>query len=192
VLSSKNAEEVFQILRKELMKIFHSHEEAQTDYRLMILEINFYMAENFPIIHPSLISLLNDHLLTQTSFDDKTSVFVKNMLISITNFNNNDEIQSQIVGNLIQKFPDISNVNIIKGSLWVIGSYCPNDLVQEALGVIIKSLGSLPLEPSATAEDEPNAKVMRRHVAKTTILPDGTYSTQIVKIEECQGICLQP
>ena len=82
---------------------------------------------------------------------------------------------------------DIKNNLVLRVAVWIVGEYSiSQDEVDQAFGSIKKNIGSLPIF-SANIEEEKKETAKEegpRIITKTIILPDGSYGTETINLDE--------
>lgn len=118
--------------------------------------------------------------------DDNSSNSIVTILKLVScNYN---ELRDLIIQNIQSKLNEISQIPLLKVSLWILGEFSNNDLIEGSLLSIKKAIGSLPLEeekvPIVNQTNEEEAKKSEANTkkirVKTIILPDGTYGTEVI------------
>ena len=84
---------------------------------------------------------------------------------------------------------------MIRVALWIIGEYAESlQEAQQAFNTVKKSIGSLPIYTAFSLEqttDEPESKAESskpREITKTVILPDGSYGTQTIIVDDAKKV----
>lgn len=105
----------------------------------------------------------------------------------------NPEHRGTIFTNICQSFAEIRSHLVIRVALWIIGEYAQSqDEVVAAFKSVKRNVGSLPIYPKpkeielAAEEDKEEEKQEAgpKVITKTVVLPDGSYGTQTVVLED--------
>lgn len=104
----------------------------------------------------------------------------------------NPEHRATIFTNICQSFSEIRSHLVIRVALWIIGEYAQSqDEVVQAFKSVKRNVGSLPIyaKPSddlevEDAKEEEVKETGPKVITKTIVLPDGSYGTQTVVLED--------
>jgi len=108
-------------------------------------------------------------------------VFVREMIHKYVN------LKELILQRLLEIFPSIKSIKIMRGTLWVLGEYCESaEDIQSLITLIRQSLGDLPivddeLKRAAGIENKEDEQILRSNNSNTPqqlVTADGTYATQ--------------
>lgn len=190
VLTRRNVEEVVGVLKKELTKTMNSDEatekESASQYRQMLIKAIHSASVRFPEVAQTAVGILIDCL--SDSYGDAANdviVFVREICERF------GEFRPSVLEKVLVMLPGIHNAAVIKGALWVLGSYSeqPKD-AKESFKAVMAGVGRLPLVASHQEEEEapsedPEAKAAAAapKKKKPTVLADGTYASQIAETE---------
>lgn len=190
VLTRRNVEEVVGVLKKELTKTMSADEdtekESASQYRQMLIKAIHSASVRFPEVAEMAVDILTDCLAD--SYGDAANdviVFVREICERF------DEFRPSVLGKVLAMLPNIRNPAVVKGALWVLGSYSeqPKD-AKEAFKAVMSGVGRLPLvathqDEEENEEDESVAtpKAAAPKAKRPTVLADGTYATQIAETE---------
>ena len=93
-----------------------------------------------------------------------------------------------ILKKLLEIFPAIKSVKIMRGTMWILGEYCETtEDIQNLITLIRQSLGDLPivddeLKRAAGIENKEDEQILRSNTTTThtqqLVTADGTYATQ--------------
>ncbi|CDF34449.1 unnamed protein product [Chondrus crispus] len=195
VITRRNVEEVVGVLRKELVKTMSAETSQEKDtvsqYRQLLIKAIHSASVRFPEVAGTAVSVLSD-FLADTYGDAATDViiFVREVCERYEN------LRSEVLKRVLFMLPSIRNASVVRGALWVLGSYSeqPQD-VKEAFQAVLSGVGRLPLtngleEDGEGEEDEDEVEKEAKPAPKSkrpTILADGTYASQIAETELVTG-----
>lgn len=91
---------------------------------------------------------------------------------------------------ICDSFEDIRSHLVIRIALWILGEYAMSEKeVELAFTTIKKNIGSLPIikqEATANKEEGKTGDDGPRVITKTIILPDGSYGTETIVMDDPQ------
>jgi coatomer subunit beta len=100
----------------------------------------------------------------------------------------NVTLKELILKKLLEIFPSIKSVKIMRGTLWILGEYCETtEDIQNLITLIRQSLGDIPivddeLKRAAGTENKEDEAILRQNTtsapAQQLVTADGTYATQ--------------
>lgn len=98
------------------------------------------------------------------------------------------EHRASILEKICSNFNQIKSHLVIRVALWILGEYAQDtEEIGKAFNKIKSNVGSLPIYPVPTANIEESEKKEEEKgpqmVTKTVILPDGSYGTQTVMVD---------
>ena len=105
----------------------------------------------------------------------------------------NPEHRSTIFTNICNNFAEIRSHLVIRVALWIIGEYAQSqEEVEQAFAAVKVNIGSLPIyQPADEDEDDPTEESKEeakekgpKVITKTVVLPDGSYGTQTIVVED--------
>lgn len=189
VVSRRNVDEVVGVLKKEVTRTHaadsSAEKESVADYRQILIKAIHSVAVRFPEVSPTAVNVLADFLGDSygSAAVDVIS-FVREMCELFK------DLRSTILSKLLTALPSITNAVVVRGALWILGSYSESPVdVKEAFETILESVGKLPLSSSIETEltdpDVEAEKVItqKMQTKRPTVLADGTYATQIADTE---------
>ena len=99
------------------------------------------------------------------------------------------DMRDDILGKLIQSFPEFRNGKVYRGAMWIVGDYATSiSNVNDAMQQIRKVLGEIPILASekqqmdqsetAGAMTDDNVASAPKPVSMTRVRADGTYATE--------------
>jgi len=192
VVTRRNVDEVVGVLKKEVTRTHNADSSAEkdsvADYRQILIKAIHSVAVRFPEVAATAVNVLTDFLGDSygTSAVDVIS-FVREMCELFK------DLRSTILSKILIALPLISNPVVVRGALWILGSYSESPMdVKEAFEAIQEGVGKMPLTNTAAEaeEEEDDAEAEENATPKTqaakkkpTVLADGTYATQIAETE---------
>ena len=150
LINSRNIEEVVLVLKKEVQKTNDESEgENAIKYRGLLIQAIHTCAVKFPDVADSVVHMLMDFLSVDGALD--VIRFVKEIV----------EKYPRLRGNVLKKLtmvlPMITDKDVIRVALWVLGDYCDTaGTVDVAFNAIMQALGPMPLA-TAMVVDPPKA-----------------------------------
>lgn len=178
LLSSRNIEEVVLALKKEVVKVDDTIENAG-EHRQMLVQSIHRCAMSFPDVAGAAVPLLMGFLTDANTISAIDVIhFVREILET------NPKLQKSILSKLLDVFGLIRSSRVCACSLWIIGEYSnTEEEVREALRVIRDSIGPLPFfeESEDGTAHIVTADTLAPAVGgptKPAILSDGTYASQ--------------
>lgn len=108
------------------------------------------------------------------------------------------EHRAAVFEKLCLQLGDMRSHLVIRVALWILGEYAiSQDEVTKAFSAIKRNVGSLPIYPEQTqefeepqsekAEGEESKEKAPKVITKTVVLPDGSYGTQTIVVNEETG-----
>ncbi|EHN03065.1 Sec26p [Saccharomyces cerevisiae x Saccharomyces kudriavzevii VIN7] len=180
--TSRNAEDVVQLLKKELQTTVNNPDQDKAmQYRQLLIETIRTVAVNFVEMAANVVSLLLDFI------SDLNSVAASGVITFIKEvIEKYPQLKANILKNMVQALDNVKSAKAYRGALWIMGEYAEDESeIQHCWKHIRNSVGEVPILQSEvkklaqnqedTEENEDDAS------AKPTgpvILPDGTYATE--------------
>lgn len=102
------------------------------------------------------------------------------------------EHRRAIFEKICDSFEDIRSHLVIRVALWIIGEYAstPQD-IEKAVETIKKNVGSLPIFKEEIVDNSANDEIKGlpqstgpKVITKTVILPDGSYGTETIIVDD--------
>eukprot|EP00347_Sterkiella_histriomuscorum_P009140 403342367 len=193
--SSRNIKEIIGFLEKEIVrarKMDESGDQASTtnEYRYLLIKSISTLTQNFPETIPNVLRPLMDSFLmfdnrsTYTSLE--TILFIRE-IIEV-----HPEHRQAIFDKICDNFEDIRSHLVIRVALWIIGEYATSQRdVERAFDTIKKNIGALPLfsedshDPNTPGQEESKTSTSGpKVITKTIILPDGSYGTETIVLND--------
>ena len=182
LVTSRNAEDVVQLLKKELQVTLNNvtEKESNKEYRNLLIDAIRSIAVKFVNMSSSVISLLLDAISELNSVAAYGVVsFVKEVVELYP------QLRSNILQQLIESMGDIKSAKAYRGALWIVGEYAETGPeIKSVWKHLRESLGEVPILQSELkklnrAEDsEENSTEEVKKSTRPVILPDGTYATE--------------
>lgn len=181
LVSSRNIEDVVQLLKKELQTtVINSEKEKSTEYRTLLIKAIRGIAIRFEEIAASIVSLLLDFISDLNSVAANGVIaFVKDVVEMYP------QLRSNILENLVVKLETVNSAKAYRGALWILGEYSQSESeVQGAWKHLRQSIGEMPIlqtELKKQKNTDEDKEEDEEHVSRSTgpvILPDGTYATE--------------
>ena len=183
MLSVRTVEEVVLVLRKELAKTTQA-QDASTPYRHLLIKSLHACAVRFSeVAGDVMLELMN--FLSDSGSTSAVDViaFVREVVERFP------DMRDDILGKLIQSFPEFRNGKVYRGAMWIVGDYATSiSNVNDAMQQIRKVLGEIPILASekqqmdqsetAGAMTDDNVASAPKPVSMTRVRADGTYATE--------------
>jgi coatomer subunit beta len=157
------------------------------EYRYLLIKCVNQITQMFPETIPSMIGPLMDSFLM---FEKKGSMASLETIIFIREvIEVYPEHRQSILKKLCSLIGTIRNHLVMRVAVWIIGEYSQSsEEVEHAFGSIKRNIGSLPIF-TVKEEDDKKEKTEAtttgpRMVTKTIIMPDGSYGTETIMIDE--------
>ncbi|CAK8683401.1 unnamed protein product [Clavelina lepadiformis] len=181
LVTSRNVEDLVKFLEKEVVKSSNVQGHDITDkYRQMLVQTMHSCAVKFPDTAASIIPVLMEFLGDSEELAaEDVLVFVRE---AVHRYQNHKPL---ILEKLLEVFPSIRTIKIMRGVLWILGEYCEDtSLILRFVTEIRKSVGELPMvenELKIAAGEAEEAKDEERKGDKPSarrVTEMGTYVTQ--------------
>ncbi len=190
--SPRNIKEIITFLEKEIIrarKMDETGDQATTtnEYRYLLIRSISSLTQSYPETIPAFIRPLLDSFLM---FDNRSTFASLETILFIREvIELHPEHRVGIFDKICESFEDIRSYLIIRIALWIIGEYaCTQDEIDKAFITIKKNIGSLPLlkeEDELKEETKGDAASSGpRVITKTVILPDGSYGTETIIVDD--------
>jgi coatomer subunit beta len=180
LVTSRTINEMVIVLKKELSKTNNANEAEDMDkYRQLLVRSLHHLSIKFPdqaaAIIPVVVEFLSD---TNELAARDVLVFVREIIHKFLN------LKELLLQKLLEMFPNIKSVKIVRGTLWILGEYCETtEDIQSLITLIRQSLGDLPIVDDelkrAAGTDTSNKEQDEKTVSvQQLVTADGTYATQ--------------
>lgn len=186
LVSSRNAEEMVQLLKKEVNKTQNEAvkpNEETSKYRQLLVGTLHSIILKYPDV------LMADQLLTTMfellSGDDEATAqlviaFSREFIVR------NPGQKQLIISKILEAFTAVRNAKVHRGLLWLLGEFSEEsspDQIREAMNVIKSCIGDIPIVESElkkleNGEEAEGAPVTKTHAASKLVTADGSYATQ--------------
>ncbi|CCF58429.1 hypothetical protein KAFR_0E02770 [Kazachstania africana CBS 2517] len=183
LVTSRNAEGVVQLLKKELQATVNNTEkENSLEYRQLLIKTIRSIAIKFMEIAASVVSLLLGFIgeLNSIAATDVIS-FVKEVVEKYP------QLRSDILNHLISSLDNSKSAKAYRGALWILGEYSETaQEIQSSWKHIRSSIGEVPILQSEIRKlnqkkgenEEDGEELDTTKPTGPVILPDGTYATE--------------
>lgn len=190
--STRNIKEIIGFLEKEIIrarKMDESGDQASVtnEYRYLLIKSINTLTQSFPETIPNVLRPLMDSFLmfdnrsTFTSLE--TILFIREVIEA------HPEHRIAIFDKICDSFEDIRSHLVIRVALWIIGEYATTQPeIDKAFATIKRNIGSLPIyqvgvDKSAASEEQKESSGPKV-ITKTIILPDGSYGTETIIVDD--------
>lgn len=180
--TSRNAEDVVQLLKKELQTTVNNPDQDKAmQYRQLLIKTIRTVAVNFVEMAASVVSLLLDFI------GDLNSVAASGIIAFIKEvIEKYPQLRANILENMVQTLDKVRSAKAYRGALWIMGEYAEGESeIQHCWKHIRNSVGEVPILQSEIKKLTQNQEHTEENevdaTAKPTgpvILPDGTYATE--------------
>lgn len=180
LVSPRNVEEVVNALKKEILKSQEKAEEKSAEYRELLVSAVHTCVTKFPEVAEAVVQLLMEFLSTDR-VAKKVIRFVREIVEAFPG------LRGPVLDKLTEQLPEISESQVIRSALWVLGEYCEEwERISATLVAIRQSMGTLPLvephvaaaEAAAAGEDE-----SKTGSSGPKVLADGSYASQSAAVD---------
>lgn len=170
LVSSRNIEDVVQVLKREIIRTRDSDLEKGTEYRALLIHSVHTCALKFPEIADSVIYVLMDFLGVEGAMD--VVIFVRAIVAQYP------PLRPTILDKLVLSLGDIQAAPVLAVALWIIGEYSEDDEKLEAGFDELIAVSGMADAASHDVDDVATERADSTSVSKTVVLPDGTYAFQ--------------
>ncbi|CBY11196.1 unnamed protein product [Oikopleura dioica] len=191
LVSSRNVVDLVKFLEKEVQKSASAQGTDDNDkYRQLLVQTLHNISVRFPDIATQVIPVLMDFLSdsNELAAGDVTN-FVREAIQRYS------ELKPLIISKLLEVFPSIRNLKIIRSILWILGEYCDeHDSILDFMIELRKSIGDVPIvaaeirkaagEEEEQPEGEQSADPAPKKKSGPRVTADGTYITQSALVSE--------
>ncbi|XP_026745255.1 coatomer subunit beta-like isoform X1 [Trichoplusia ni] len=175
LVSSRHAEELVQVLRKEAARAASADHDDAAKYRQLLVRAMHRAALKFPevagSVAPALLELLGDG--SEPAAQD-VMLFLRSALHTFV------DLRDHIYQKLLEAVPGIRVGKIARSALWLLAQFADTPQRAEAA---LEVLSSVIPSPTATDEEKEEteaaaAKVQDTSAPRQLVTSDGTYATQ--------------
>lgn len=186
--SSKNVEDVVQLLKKELQTTVNNvDKERSTQYRQLLIKTIRSVAVTYIDMAASVVSLLLDFIGDLNSIAATGVIsFIKEVIERYP------QLKSDILNHLLNALENVKSAKAYRAALWILGEFSEtSEDIQSSWKHIRFSVGELPIlqaelrKLSQNTEDEEKdgeenyeSTKEAKKTTGPTILPDGTYAME--------------
>jgi len=180
LVTSRSINEMVIVLKKELSKTNNANEAEDMDkYRQLLVRSLHHLSIKFPDQAAAIIPVVVEFLSDSNELAARdVLVFVREIIHKFLN------LKELLLQKLLEMFPNIKSVKIVRGTLWILGEYCETtEDIQSLITLIRQSLGDLPIVDDelkraagidTTRQDQDEKTVSVQQL----VTADGTYATQ--------------
>ncbi|XP_062127748.1 coatomer subunit beta-like [Drosophila sulfurigaster albostrigata] len=183
LVSSRNINEMVQVLQKEVAKTHNVEHEDTGKYRQLLVRTLHTCSIKFPDVASHVIPVLVEFL------SDTNELAAVDVLIFIREaIQKFPALQPLIIKHLIEAFQQIKSSKIHRAAVWILGEYVEGAQILEVIAAIQQTLGDIPMvdaEQRRLAGDQSEEQQQQQQgvVNNTTnssskVTSDGTYATQ--------------
>mmetsp|Transcript_22208 Transcript_22208/g.71580 ORF Transcript_22208/g.71580 Transcript_22208/m.71580 type:complete len:845 (-) Transcript_22208:729-3263(-) len=170
LVSSRNIEEIAQVLRREIMRTRQLDMEQSLEYRRLLVTSMHVCAMRFPEVASSIVDAVIEFL----GHDGATDV----ILVIRSVLQRYVPLREGILRKLLVSFDNIQAPPVLATALWVVGEYLEGADVVSGFDQIISCLGSQAFIDQEACSPTSKAEGSLAPLRKTLVLSDGTYATQ--------------
>jgi coatomer subunit beta len=197
LINLQNKSDVISFLEKEIRfasKDLDEKEKSTHEYRKFIIQKVNDLTIQFPDTIPSILqALLSNFLcLSQSKLEDsalESAIFVREVMES------HGEFRKDVADSIRNNLFEIRSSKALRVLLWCLGEYSESgEDLTKSFDTIMENIGSIPLTSSAkerellkqnkTTQSQVEEETKERTITKTVILPDGSYGTETVVIDD--------
>jgi coatomer subunit beta len=183
LVSSRNIDEVIQVLKREVIRTRECDLEKGSEYRAMLIKSIHTCAVKFPDVASSVVHVLMDFLGADGAMD--VILFVRSIIQQYP------PLRTGILQKLLMAFHEITSSPVLATALWILGEYVEGtELLNTGFDRILGSIGEWPAvlkmsrgEPDIISASRPDFNTDISLGTKAIVLPDGTYATQAMSCE---------
>lgn len=178
LVSSRNIDEVIQVLKREVVRTRECDLEKGSEYRTMLIKSIHTCAVKFPDVASSVVHVLMDFLGADGAMD--VILFVRSIIQQYP------PLRTEILNKLLAAFHEITASAVLATALWILGEYVESaELLNTGFDHILNSVGgqSSVLKTAHLGEQPLDCTTDLSSGTKAIVLPDGTYATQIISCE---------
>ena len=191
LVSSKNAEEMVHLLKKEVNKTQNEGlGDESAKYRRVLVDTIYHICMKYPDI------LLSDQLVSTLfellSSDDEATAqiiitFARAFIIKYP-----EQHKKLLLNKILEEFPLVRNCKVHQGLVWLLGEFAESTdtaTILQTVSVIRKCIGELPIVDSELRKENENnieasftddlaSTAPKASTASKLVTADGTYATQ--------------
>merc|ERR1719163_461028 len=180
LISARNVEGVVNLLKKEIVKTQEGPpDDINNKYRALLVQAVHSCVVKFPEVAESVVHLLMD-FITTGAVAVKVVKFVREIVEQFP------ALRPTVLEKLVDQVPDITDPDVIRVALWIIGEYCEDsESIVAAMVAIQRTIGELPLVPHGPEAlgagddgDDESKGAAAKPSSGPKVLADGTYASQ--------------
>ena len=191
LVSSRNVEELVKYLEKEVQKTASNSNDHTDKYRQLLVRALHSCSVRFPDIASQVIPILMEFL------SDSTELAAVDVMLFVREaVHRYNELKPMILQKLLDVFPTIKSLKIVRSALWILGEYCTDKQhILHFMEELDRCMGQYPIveaeikkaageEEEKKEDDDENAKGDSDNKPKAKksggakVTADGTYVTQ--------------
>lgn len=195
LVSSRSIAEMVIVLKKEVAKTNNANEAEDMDkYRQLLVRTLHSLSIKFPDIASSIIPIVVEFLSDSNELAAlDVLTFVREIIHKFINLKN------LLLQKLLEIFPTIKSIKIMRGTLWILGEYCENaEDIQTLITLVRQLLGDLPIvddeikRAAGIETSEEDEQILRSNTntsqVQQLVTADGTYATQSAFVMSSQSL----
>lgn len=185
LVTSRNIEDVVQLLKKELQNTVGNTKDSSIEYRTVLIKTIRSIAVRFVDMAANVVYLLLDLI------NDLNSVAASGVITFVKEVvERYPQLRSDILAHLIKVMDEVKSAKAYRGALWILGEYLESSKeIQNCWRHIRSSVGEVPISQSEIRKlnkkkeldnesDENELDSEESKPSGPVILPDGTYATE--------------
>ena len=149
---------------------------------MLIKSVNT-LTQSFPETIPSFLKpLMNSFLMfdNRSTFSSLETILFIREVIEV-----HPEHRQAIFEKICDTFEEIRSPLVIRVALWILGEYATTQKeVDSAFDTIKRNVGALPLFSQEEVKEESSKDSGPKIITKTIILPDGSYGTETIVVDD--------
>ncbi|CAI2382718.1 unnamed protein product [Moneuplotes crassus] len=192
LISQRNKLDVIGFLEKEIKfasKELDEKEKSTHEYRTFIIRKVNDVTVQYPDTIPAILQALLSNFLCLPPHDQNDSalesaIFVREVMESHSTF------RKDVGDSIRQNLYEIRSPKALRVLLWCLGEYSESeDDITKSFDSIMENIGSLPIKHSTKKvskkdKEDKTPEETKRAVVKTITLPDGSYGTETIYVDE--------
>ncbi len=191
LLRESNICQVFDVFINDLNKLRGANDtDSNIQIKNMILNCIHKGLKRFPKTKETYaIYLLEKTILynSKGTFIDEQINILKDLFYIFT------DLRKDFIKKISQNFEDINNAQILQLIFWLVAEFIEDDLelIKKIYIMTMKNMGDLNFEvtnedKNLTKKESENSTKEKKMITKTVILPDGTYGTKQIYLENSE------
>jgi Adaptin N terminal region len=191
LLRESNINQVFDVFVTDVNKLRGANEsDANLQFKNMILDCMHKGLKRFPKTN----STYAIFLLEKCMLYDSKGTFINEQIIILKDlFFIFENLRKEFIRKIIINFDEISNCDVMQLIFWIFSEFIEDDLelLKKTYLIIMKNMGDLNFEAAVQEEslkkkENINQTQEKKVITKTIILPDGTYGTQQIILDNAE------